>query len=92
MTYKSLSIVEDAQLILSLSFSCDLMFYHGLCAITVMNSHTLDALCCQVMEKMFEIPVDYWESYLNVDEENIYPNQYNTPQTPDGASKYLIYT
>lgn len=45
----------------------------------------------QVMEKMFEIPVDYWESYLNVDEENIYPNQYNTPQTPDGASKYLIY-
>lgn len=38
-----------------------------------------------VMEKMFEIPVDYWESYLNVDEENIYPNQYNTPQTPDGA-------
>lgn len=49
-------------------------------------------LCCQVMEKMFEIPVDYWESYLNVDEENIYPNQYNTPQTPDGASKYLIYT
>lgn len=43
------------------------------------------------MEKMFEIPVDYWESYLNVDEENIYPNQYNTPQTPDGASKYLIY-
>lgn len=44
------------------------------------------------MEKMFEIPVDYWESYLNVDEENIYPNQYNTPQTPDGASKYLIYT
>jgi len=38
-----------------------------------------------VMEKLFEIPVDYWESYLNVDEENIYPNQYNTPQTPDGA-------
>ncbi|XP_056007736.1 rac GTPase-activating protein 1-like isoform X2 [Ostrea edulis] len=38
-----------------------------------------------VMEKMFEIPVDYWESYLNVEEENIYPNQYNTPKTPDGA-------
>ena len=43
----------------------------------------------QVMEKLFEIPVDYWESYLNVDEENIYPNQYNTPQTPDGASKWV---
>lgn len=50
-------------------------------------SHTSCFLCWQVMEKMFEIPVDYWESYLNVDEENIYPNQYNTPQTPDGASK-----
>lgn len=45
MTYKSLSIVEDAQLILSLSFSCNLMIYHGLCAITVMNSHTPDAFC-----------------------------------------------
>jgi hypothetical protein len=43
------------------------------------------------MEKMFEIPVDYWESYLNVEEENIYPNQYNTPQTPDGACKCNQY-
>ncbi|XP_062577403.1 rac GTPase-activating protein 1-like isoform X1 [Saccostrea cucullata] len=38
-----------------------------------------------VMEKLFQIPVDYWESYLNVDDENIYPNQYNTPQTPEGS-------
>lgn len=39
----------------------------------------------QVMEKLFEISIDYWESFLNVDEENMYPNQYNTPQTPEAG-------
>ncbi|KAK3108558.1 hypothetical protein FSP39_010635 [Pinctada imbricata] len=43
-----------------------------------------------VMEKLFALPIDYWESFLNVDSENIYPNQY-TPKTPDnyGAQSML---
>ncbi|XP_060086186.1 rac GTPase-activating protein 1-like [Ylistrum balloti] len=39
-----------------------------------------------VMEKLFEIPIDYWESFLNIDEENLYPNQFNTPQTPESRA------
>ena len=37
------------------------------------------------MSKLLEIPVDYWESFLNIDDENIYPNQYNTPKTPENS-------
>ena len=42
------------------------------------------------MEKLFALPIDYWESYLNVDAENMYPNQYNTPKTPEGLGNYHI--
>jgi len=38
------------------------------------------------MDKFFEIPESYWEKFLNIDEENLYPNTYNTPQTPDGRT------
>ncbi|XP_052094781.1 rac GTPase-activating protein 1-like isoform X1 [Mytilus californianus] len=42
-----------------------------------------------VMDKFFEIPESYWEKFLNIDEENLYPNTYNTPKTPDVPKSYL---
>ncbi|VDI38176.1 Rac GTPase-activating protein 1 [Mytilus galloprovincialis] len=42
-----------------------------------------------VMDKFFEVPESYWEKFLNIDEENLYPNTYNTPKTPDVPKSYL---
>ena len=48
--------------------------------------YMIDWLILKVMDKFFEIPESYWEKFLNIDEENLYPNTYNTPQTPDGRT------
>ncbi|KAJ8313651.1 hypothetical protein KUTeg_008212, partial [Tegillarca granosa] len=39
-----------------------------------------------VLEGLVELPLDYWESFLNIDTENLYPNQFNTPKTPDSRA------
>lgn len=35
------------------------------------------------MDKLFEVSEDYWVKFISDEPENIYNNQYNTPNTPD---------
>ncbi|KAK3591137.1 hypothetical protein CHS0354_040201 [Potamilus streckersoni] len=42
-----------------------------------------------VMERLLEISADYWEVFLNVEDENMYPNAYNTPKTPNVPQSML---
>ena len=37
------------------------------------------------MDKLFEVSVDYWVKFISDEPENIYNNQYNTPNTPDAT-------
>lgn len=36
----------------------------------------------QVMDRLFEIPEDYWINFISDEVENMYPDV-NTPQTPE---------